>query len=306
MQIVSTIIPIFVIIFIGWFAHYRRFIPESFLAPANRIVFYLAIPAMIFKAISGASFSRSFDVCVLVIALLSSTAGYVLGYLFGRVLKLRNGSLGSFIQTSSHCNIGYIGFAVVYYYLGNEGLAKAGMFAGFVLILQNFYSVVALAIWSDRKTGTSSVRHNIIAQVILNPTILAAGLGIIFSIAEIPLPLFVSRSLDILGGMALPTALLIIGASLSPGLIRIKFSAAMASSVIKLVVLPAIALGLFAAWDIPGTHRLPIVIMLAAPSATTSYIMAGEMGGDTRLAAAGVSLCTMLSLFSYLFWLHMT
>ena len=306
MEIFNTIIPIFAIIFIGWFIHDKHFMPQNFLVPANRIVFYLAIPAMIFKAVSGISFSRSFDFKVLAVAMLSTTLGYVLGYLLGNALKLKKGSLGTFIQSSSQGNIGYIGFAVAYYYLGNEGLAKTGLFAGFIMILQNFFSVVALTVWSDRKTEEQSVRANIMNQVMLNPIIISAGLGIVFSVAEIPLPLFISRSLDILGGMGLPAALLIIGASLSLGQVRTKFRVVMTSTVIKLILLPAMAMGLFIIWDIPDTHRLPVLIILGAPTATVSYVMAGEMGGDTSEAAAAISLCTILSLFTYLFWLRIT
>jgi predicted permease len=306
MQILNTIVPIFAIIFIGWFTYYKHFMPQSFLAPANRIVFYLAIPAMVFKAISGASFSRSFDLTVLAVAMISTTLGYVFAYVFGHILKLKKGSLGSFMQSSSQGNIGYIGFAVAYYYLGNEGLAKTGLFGGFIMVLQNFYSVVALTAWSNRKAEGKKVRANIITQVMLNPIIISAGLGIVFSMYEIPLPLFVSRSLDILGGMGLPTALLIIGASLSLGQVRIKFPAVMASTFIKLLLLPATAMGLFALWDIPAIQRLPILIIMGAPTATVTYVMAGEMGGDTELAAPAISLCTILSLFSYLFWLQIT
>ena len=303
MEILNTIIPIFAIIFIGWFAYQRNFIPQSFLDPANRLVFYFAIPAMIFKAISGVSFSHNFDLTVLAIAITALTTGYAMAFAIGKILKLRGDSLGSFIQCSSHCNIGYIAFAVAYYYLGNMGLAAAGLFAGFIMILQNLFSVIALTSLSGRKTSEKSIRANIVAQVMLNPIIISAGIGIVFSIAEIQLPLFISRSLDILGGMGLPTALLIIGASLSLGKVRTQLPVVMASSFCKLILMPAVAMGLCLLMDIPDALRLPILIILAAPTATVTYVMAGEMGGDTDLAAAAISLCTILSLFTYLFWL---
>ena len=304
MEILNTIIPIFAVIFVGWFAHKKQFMPQEFVAPANRIVFYFAIPAMIFKAISNASFSKNFDITVLGIAIVSLTLSYLLAFGIGKILKLKNGSLGSFIQSSSHANIGYIAFAVAYYYLGNDGLAAAGLFAGFIMIFQNLYSVVALSFWSDKNNPDKTIKSDIIAQVMLNPIIISAGLGIIFSMAEIHLPLFLSRSLDILGGMGLPTALLIIGASLSLGKNRAKLPVIMASSLIKLILLPSVAMGLFVLMGIPDIKRLPILIILGAPTATVTYVMAGEMGGDTELAAAAISICTILSLFSYLLWLH--
>ncbi len=44
MHIISTIIPIFAIIILGWFARRKGFIQPEFLGPANRLVYHLAIP----------------------------------------------------------------------------------------------------------------------------------------------------------------------------------------------------------------------------------------------------------------------
>ncbi len=61
MHIAGTIIPIFSIVIIGWLIRLKGFIPPEFLGPANRLVFYIAIPAMIFRAISKASFKAQFN-----------------------------------------------------------------------------------------------------------------------------------------------------------------------------------------------------------------------------------------------------
>jgi predicted permease len=70
MHVVSTIIPIFAVVILGWIARRKGFMPQEFLGPANRIVFYMAIPAMIFRAISGASFRTEFNATVLLITYL--------------------------------------------------------------------------------------------------------------------------------------------------------------------------------------------------------------------------------------------
>ena len=70
MQISATIIPIFLVIFVGWLARRKQFMPDGFLRPANRLVFYLAIPAMIFRAISRTSFREELNIQVLLITLL--------------------------------------------------------------------------------------------------------------------------------------------------------------------------------------------------------------------------------------------
>lgn len=303
MEILNTIIPIFAIIFIGWAAREKGFLPDPFLEPANRLVFYFAIPAMIFTAIARASFHETFHVTVLLIGLLSMVFIFFTSWAAGWFLKIENDSVGTFVQSSFHCNIGYMAFAVTYYFLGREGVARAGLFAGFVIILQNFLSVIVLSINSNQAKNRS-IGWILISPVILNPVIIASAAGILFSVLAIPLPVILSRSLDILGGMGLPLALLIIGASLSFHTIKIHISRVMFTSIMKLVLLPGLALLFFRMMGMPRLDYLPLLIILAAPTATVTYVMAGEMKGDKSLAAAAVSINTVLSSLTYIFWLH--
>ncbi len=55
MAILNTILPIFLVIFMGWLFHQKGFLPQEFLGPGNRLVFYMAIPAMIFQAVAKAN-----------------------------------------------------------------------------------------------------------------------------------------------------------------------------------------------------------------------------------------------------------
>ncbi|MGD9240493.1 MAG: AEC family transporter, partial [Desulfobacterales bacterium] len=70
-NVVTTIIPIFVIIVLGWLARVCGFIRAEFISPANRLVFYLAIPAMVFRSVSKASLNSQFDGRVVTLAVLS-------------------------------------------------------------------------------------------------------------------------------------------------------------------------------------------------------------------------------------------
>ena len=117
MNIITTIIPIFIIIIIGWLARWRGFIPPEFISPANRLVYYIAIPAMIFHSISKASLKTQFDAAVLAITLLSVLAVFAVAWSAGKINRVRRGQRGTFIQTAFHGNLGYIGLAVAYYFL---------------------------------------------------------------------------------------------------------------------------------------------------------------------------------------------
>ncbi|MFP4389131.1 MAG: AEC family transporter, partial [Desulfococcaceae bacterium] len=60
MEILQTIVPIFLIVALGGFARKKGFLPPEFFGPANRLVYFLAIPALIFRATSRAPVERHF------------------------------------------------------------------------------------------------------------------------------------------------------------------------------------------------------------------------------------------------------
>ena len=303
MEILSTIIPMFSVILAGWVARRRGLIPASFLGPANRLVFHLAIPAMIFRSISLGGFDRNFNLPVVLITLSAILAVFFLMWIVGRALGLGRKHFATVIQSSFHGNMGYIGFAVAYYYLGDQGLAQASIVAGFVMILQNLLAVILLQWYSDTASDRLSPRR-LILGIAGNPVILSAMAGILYSAMGIPLPTIPDRALKILGDLALPLALLLIGASLTFHLVRSQPVPLASSCAVKLGILPGIGMALFHAFEVPTAAHLPAMILLASPTATIAYVMAAEMNGDTEFAAAAISASTMLSAVTFAMWLH--
>ena len=302
MAVATTIVPIFAIIALGWAARKKGFFPESFMGPANRLVYYWAIPAMIFRSICRGDFRTSFHPQVLSVTLASVTAVFFVAWAAGLLARIDKRQMGPFVQGSFHGNLGYIGLAVVYYHLGDHGLVKAGILAGFVMILQNFLAVAILRIYAEDDTAAKSMKS--VAKGILgNPVIVAALAGILFSWVGIDMPDVLDKSLKILSGMALPMALLLIGASLSFRLIRHELFAALLSSFLKLGLLPGLGLLFYVLLGADCGDYLPGLILLAAPSATLVYVMALEMKGDADFAVADISLSTLLSAATFSLWI---
>ncbi len=305
MQIVYTIVPIFMIIALGWAVREKGFIPPGFFAPANRLVYYLAIPAMIFRAISKASIGENFHGNVLFLTLSAVAVSYGIAWLVCDLRHIPSDRAGTFIQSAGHGNLGYIGLAVAFYFLGDAGLVKASLIAGFLMILQNILSVLALqfhASGGHSGTGLSGVK-GLISSLYRNPVIVSAMAGILVSVLHLPVPKVFQKALDILSGMALPMALLLIGGSLSLGLMRKYLRPVVGAVFIKLVVLPLIGVLLFRGFGISATQYLPALILLASPTATVTYVMAREMHGDPEFAVATISAGTLLSAVTFSLWL---
>lgn len=305
MDIIFTIVPIFSVILLGWLARSKGFIPGAFMGPANRLVYYFAIPAMVFRALARGSLKNDFNPVLLGCTLGAILMCFAMAWILIRLTAVPARRAGTFIQSAYHGNLGYIGLAVSYYFLGKQGFASAGILLGFIMILQNFLSVVVLEVYADSQSAGDHGLFTIIKKIMGNPVILSALAGMLFSLTGAALPQVLDRTLDIIGGMALPLALILIGASLNFELIKARFRQVLVSGLIKLVVLPATGLFLFLFWGLDVEIFLPGLILLAAPSATISYIMAMEMDGDTQFAVAAISASTLFSALTYSVWLYL-
>jgi len=302
LHVLYTIGPVFVIILLGYGLRAWDFLPEHLIGPLNRMVYYLAIPAMIFREVAEASFHAHFQPVLLGGTLVPVAAVFFIALGSAFLFSIQKRELGTFLQSSFHGNLGYIGLAVSYYFLGKEGFTRASILAAFLMLLQNSLAVLALQAFSP--AGESTHRMLFLAKKItFNPVILSAMAGIGFSLFQVPIPEPIDRMLAIISGMALPLALLVIGASLSFGLIKSHIFPALGTGFLKLLVLPGLGIGLYHWLRLSPTQFLPGLILLASPTATITYVMAGEMGGSTELASATVSMNTLLSAATFVFWL---
>lgn len=305
LDIINTIIPIFIIILLGLLIRSRGFLPSNLIGPLNRMVYYLAIPAMIFRELAKASFQAHFNSLLLAGTLIPVVAVFAIALVTGLLFSIQRTEFGTFLQSSFHGNLGYIGLAVAYYFLGKEGLTSASILAGFLMLIQNLFAVIGLQIFSQ-SAGTGGRLWFVFKKVVGNPIILSALVGIAFSVLKMPLPETVERSLSIISGMALPLALLVIGASLSFSLIKSYLSLILGAGFLKLLILPALGLLLYQWFGLTPSQFLPGLILLAAPTATVTYVMASQMKGSPQLATGSVSMNTLLSALTFTFWLSLS
>lgn len=301
LDILESISPVFVVIGLGFMSRKLGFLPDSFIQSANRLVYFVAIPILIFSSISGGSFARSFDPAQIVGTCLAASVVIALALVLSLALGTSPAGTATFVQTSFHGNLGYVGLAVVFYALGPEGRGAASVLAGFLILYQNAASILLYTLTVGRGARTDA---RLLLKFLGNPIILATLLGLFFSATGLALPGFIDRSFEIVSHMALPLALLIIGGSLKAAPAR-RVQLVAISTTLKLLVLPLAGLFIFKALGVTASTAETALIFLASPSATISYIMASEMGGREELAAAAVTISTVLSIFTYTFWIAM-
>lgn len=294
-----TILPIFSIIFLGYALKQKKIITSGFAIPANQIVFNIGIPAMLLSEITQAPFRENFNVQ----AVLCSVGALVIVLLISLVaihaLSIRAGRRGTFLQSSFHGNIGYLAYAIAYYALGDTAFARMAILGSFILVGQNVLGVWAVTIYSQEVRNNGGGKGLVFKNIVQNPIIMAVAFGIVYSALGFTIPGPIKKAMDILSGMALPTALLLIGSSLSFGAVRTMILEVVSVGMLKLLALPFIGYFLMLACNVPDPLIMPGVILLASPPATITYVMATEYGGDPEMAAACVSVFTLASALSY-------
>lgn len=300
MQTLITIAPIFILIALGWCAARIGFLPEEILAPLNRLIYYFAIPAFLFHAISNFPLDQGLNLSVLLVTLGTVLTCYLSGWLLCKVARVPRQQSGALVQGSCHGNLGYIGLPVAFYFLGDTGLAQAGILSGFLMILQNIMSVSIMQSFSPTTTNKKS---DLLIKLLQNPVILSSMAGIIASGLQIPIPEVFNRTFRMLGHLAPPAALLLIGASLSFETIRSKKIAIFCSSFAKLLLLPSLGLLAFTLLDISADNYFPALILLTTPTATIAYVLAKQMHSDADIAVASISASTLLSALTIPAWL---
>jgi malonate transporter and related proteins len=285
-------LPDFGLILLGALLSRRFAYERGFWDGTERLVYYVLFPPLLFYAIVTAEFSLASDVLVLAAAVGTFLAGVALAYLAIPLLKPRPEIFAGCMQTAFRYN-SYVGLALAQALYGARGVALLALIVSFCIPLANFFAVQALA---------RHRRVNLLRELATNPLILATVAGLLAHIAGIELPAPVANLLTRLGGAAIAVGLLCIGAGLSFVAVREDQWTMSYFSVVKLAVLPAIALALIYAFGLRGVEAQVVMLFAALPTASSAYILAARMGAPAAPVAVLITVQTLVAMATLPLW----
>jgi len=301
---IPTLTPIFLMIALGWALQVRRILPEEFFAGLNVLTFYIGLPALLLVSIATSPVEPGPALRIFYVIVAATAAITLLAYPLARMFKLDGPGIGAFMQASMRGNLAYIGLPVLFYALdsgsGAANSDSADLRAVAMLVLAPLvplYNIACVIILAHHAGGIGN-RPSIAAmarKVATNPLLIACLLGLIIAATGIGMPATLVRTLRPLGQMALPLALLAIGASFTRGGIHRHLRPAIGASLLKVALAPLLGLVCARILGLPPTETKMALIFLACPTAVTSYIMAEQMGADADLAGGAVVASTLLS-----------
>jgi len=291
------VLPVFLVIGLGQLLFQLKLFNQHFVQQTNKLVYVVFLPLLLFYKIGKADFTTYFNGPLVVASCLTIVAGFLLTFGYGRLRRYPPAVQGSFCQGAFRGNLAYIGLAICLNAYGDDGLTRAGILMGFLVPVLNLFAILALLL--PHSTKQDEKPPNWLAQVALNPLIIASFLGIAWSYWHLPIPIIVDRALNITTGLTLPLALLAIGGSFSLARIRGDLRIAGLATLVKLAGLPLFAALLLSLFSVEAGDFGIGILLAGTPTATATYIMADQMKGDAELAGSIVMLSTLVSAFSY-------
>lgn len=315
-QIIEITLPVFSLIIIGKILIHKKFMSEEQKSFITKLTYRIALPILVFSAISKENISE-----LLQPALFTATFGTVIisaiiFFILSKLLNLSGNLAAAFIFSSYWANTAYVGFPIAMNALGEKGLSQAAIINAFCVPLYIPLSLLIVNLMRRKEGHTQKIN---LMQILNNPIIKSILLGIVISMIRSILPKdlfnnpFINNSekilystLDLIGSMGLPLALLAVGASIRLETVKSQFHLLSTVVLGKMVLAPAIAF-IIIKYLFPESSQIVLgtaVIVLGTPQAVVSYVISKEEGIAEDFVSASLALTTLASIISLPIWLY--
>ena len=294
----STVAPVFALIFAGWLARRIGVLGAAATAELNRFVVYLALPTLLFDIVAHADwaavwnpgFVATFGLSAVVVFAAAVAAG------LARRKPLADAAIDGL--NAGYGNTGYMGLPLALVALGPAALAPA-LLATIITVCAIFaVAIVLIEIGLQTHASPGRLAIKVAGSVGKNSMVLAPSLGALVPIFGLDLPAPVDSFLKLLGGAASPCALVALGLFLAGKQTwrreELKSVALLAG--LKLAALPAIAWVLATlVFRLPPLLAHTAVLMAALPTGTGPFMLAEHYGREAGVTATVILVSTVLS-----------
>ena len=296
--ILNSVVPLFAVIFLGFFAGRAGFLGEAGIRGLGAFVFNFAIPPHVFRLMAETELDQITEWGFLGGYFLAQALVFASGAMIGR-LVFGMGVAEMTIQAfgSAFSNGVMLALPLLLWLYGDAGGVPALLIITLDVIV--FSSVTVLLELGRRGGGRAGWR--VVAQaaraVLVNPIIMATVLGILYSLSGLALPAVLEQTLSFIGGAAAPSALFALGASLSLRRITGSFGAAGAMVACKLFLHPLLAWIVFTyVLELDPSWRNAGVIFAACPVGLNVYVFAQHYDVAIETASSAILISTALAM----------
>ena len=297
---INATLPIFLLIILGKVLKTTKIINDEFTKTADRYVFRIALPALLFSDLTENNVGSAFDGKYVLFCF--SVTIFSIAVLWGLTEKFMKNEeqKGAFIQGSYRSSAAILGLAFINNMYDSVGMAPL-MIIGCVP-LYNIIAVIILTLKGDNGGKKPNMKETFI-NVMKNPILLSILIALPFALLNLHFPSFVNKAIGSVANTATPLALISIGASFEGKKALKKMKPTLLASFIKLILLASLFLPLAVFFGYRNQELMALLVMLGSPTTVSSYIMAKNTGNDGILTSSIIVLTTLLSSLTLTLWI---
>ena len=258
----------------------------------SNILLYLVVPAMVidsylveFDPETFRNLLSAFGLSILALAI-----GLAVAVLATCRVAKENRAILRFACGFS--NAAYMGFPLIKALFGSEGLLYASAFV----------TVFNIALWTIGYgiVSESASAKEIIHSIVICPCILAVALGLVLYLGRVPVPAVLAGPIGTIGSMNTPLSMIITGATIASSDLKklLQNKNLFLTLGLRLLVVPAAALAVFALLGVSGMVPMAVLILEACPCVTITTVFAIRFHHDEELAAGAIVFSTLCSIIT--------
>ena len=172
---VNAVLPIIIMVAIGYFLRRIGFISADFAKAANKLVFRVFLPTMLFLNVYNISASMNIGMGYIGFAIGATFVIFAVSILLVNVATKNKKRRAPVIQAVFRSNYALIGIPLAEAFFGAEGAAVASLLSAFSIPLFNVLAVIAFAVFGGSENRPSIKK--IVLDIVKNPLIIGSVCG---------------------------------------------------------------------------------------------------------------------------------
>ena len=292
LPVFSSLLPVFLAIVAGYLLRRTIMPDDAHWIGLERLTYYVLFPALIIETLAKADLASVPAVGVgasLFLAILAMTASLIAS----QPILARRGISGptftSVFQGATRWNT-MVALGVAGSLYGGLGITLTSVAMVAMIPVLNVLCVYVLARYAAL---TPPALPSVARALAANPLIWSCAIGIALYLVHPPIPQAVYGFTTMLGRASVALGLLLVGSGLDPRTFGRPHPATLLTGFLKLVLMPAFAIGLGKMFGLGGADLAVVAACAAVPSASNAYVLARQMGGDAPILAQMLTLQTL-------------
>ncbi|WP_432283231.1 AEC family transporter [Aminobacter sp. BA135] len=305
--LVETVLFVFGLVALGYLTGASGYLRSETGDALSEFAIGVALPLLLFRTMIGADFHGSAPWSLWATYFIAVTVAWTAGHLVTTRMFGRDGQAGVVGGVSSaFSNLVLLGIPFMLGVFGQEGFEVLSLIVSVHLPTMMMASIILFEIFGPRRSEPMHpvvIIRDFLRKILTNPLIVGIVAGLAWRATGVPLPGLATRFVDALANIAGPVALFAMGLGLKKFGISGNIKPALALSVLKLMLMPAVALLFAWLFGLPPLSAKVAVAAASLPSGVNSYLIATQFGTGQALASNQMTIATACAVVTTAFWL---